>query len=84
MGLKALQGGVSGLTSFFSVVKYPIVGYSLGEKEMNGAMIQSVTVKLSPGTSAPVALMLCVNKYGVSTAHVAWTSTRHGSPSLLE
>lgn len=74
---KALQWGVSQLFSFFSAAKYPIAGYSLHEKEMNGARMLYVRVTLSPGTPAPTAFVFCINKYGVTTAHIALTSTAH-------
>lgn len=64
--MKALQWGVSKHFSFSSAVRYPIVEYSLNEKEMNGMRMLDVGVKLSSGTQTPVAFMLWINKYGVS------------------
>lgn len=64
--MKALQWGVSKHFSFSSAVRYPIVEYSLNEKEMNGMGMLDVGVKLSTGTQTPVAFMLWINKYGVS------------------
>lgn len=79
IGFKALQWGVSELFSFFSVVKYPIAGYSFDQKELNGARMLYVGVKLSPGAPAPMAFMLCINKYGFSTAGLRSVSSGRGN-----